>query len=563
MAPSAPPSLSDKRGSEFKSEGSKEQISVPPSDHSEVESQEDSRAVQAPPSTQDEEWVSGLKLFAIMTAISLVCLLMLLDTSIIVTAIPKITNDFHSLPDVGWYGSGYQVASAVLQPLTGKFYANFNSKWSFLVFFAIFELGSLLCGVANSSKMLIVGRVVAGMGSSGIMNGTFTIIAGCVPMPRRPALTGLVIAVSQLGLITGPVLGGILTEYTTWRWCFYINLPIGGFVAALLVFTHVPDQIPKPAPVAVLKTLPSKLDLIGFALFAPAVVQLLLALQWGGITYAWNSSKIIGLFCGAGATFIVWLAWDYHKGDKAMIPFSLAGKKIIWSSCVTYGLFMGQLFTISYYLPIYFQAVKGASPTMSGVYVLPIVGCHILVGLSSGVLIGKVGYYLPFIVVGSMLVSISNGLLSTLSPETSTGKWVGYQIIGGVGRGLGMQPPIIAVQNNLQPAQIPIAMALLMFAQAFGGALFLSLSDTVLTNSLKSLLPKYAPAVDAQAVIDAGATGFRAFLNGTELLNVLVVYAKSVDRVFYLTAGAAVGSFVSCWFMGFKDIRKKRVVSKA
>ncbi|KAH7333047.1 putative MFS multidrug transporter [Rhexocercosporidium sp. MPI-PUGE-AT-0058] len=498
MAPLAPPSLSDKRGSEFKSEGSKEQIPVPPSDHSEVESQEDPRAVQAPPSTQDEEWVSGLKLFAIMTATSLTCLLMLLDSSIIVTAIPKITNDFHSLPDVGWYGSGYQVASAVLQPLTGKFYANFNSKWTLLVFFAIFELGSLLCGVANSSKMLIVGRVVAGMGSSGIMNGTFTIIAGCVPMPRRP--------VSQLGLITGPVLGGILTEYSTWRWCFYINLPIGGFVAALLVFTHVPDQIPKPAPVAVLKTLPSKLDLIGFALFAPAVVQLLLALQWGGITYAWNGSKIIGLFCGAGAT------------------------------CVTYGLFMGQLFTISYYLPIYFQAVKGASPTMSGVYILPIIGCHILVGLSSGVLIGKVGYYLPFIVVGSMLVSISNGLLSTLSPETSTGKWVGYQIIGGIGRGLGMQP--------------------------FGGALFLSLSDTILTNSLKSLLPKYALAVDAQAVIDAGATGFRAFLNGTELLNVLVVYAKSVDRVLYLTTGAAVGSFVSGWFMGFKDIRKKRVVSK-
>ena len=240
---------------------------------------------------------------------------------------------------------------------------------------------------------------------------------------------------------------------------FYINLPIGGVVAALLVFTHVPDQLPKPPLLAVLKTLPAKLDLIGFALFAPAIIQLLLALQWGGITYAWNGAKIIGLFCGAGGTFAVFLAWDYHKGDNAMIPFSMVGRRIVWSSCVTYGLFMGQLFTISYYLPIYFQGVKGASPTMSGVYVFPIIGCHILAGLSSGILsechvfipsvcrsltdgpiVGKLGYYLPFSVLGALLAAIANGLFSTLSPGTSTGKWVGYQIIGGVGRGLGMQP---------------------------------------------------------------------------------------------------------------------------
>jgi hypothetical protein len=123
--------------------------------------------------------------------------------------------------------------------------------------------------------------------------------------------------------------------------------------------------------------------------------------------------------------------------------------------------------------------------------------------------------------------------------------------------------PIIAIQNTLQPAQIPVAMALLMFSQAFGGALFLSFSDTILTNSLKTLLPKYAPSVDPQAVINAGATGFRTILQGADLVNVVVVYAKSVDRVFYLTAGAAVGSFMSCWFMGFKDIRKKQTVSKA
>ena len=137
---------------------------------------------------------------------------------------------------------------------------------------------------------------------------------------------------------------------------------------------------------SVIRTLPAKLDLIGFALFAPAAIQLLLALQYGGIKFAWNSAQIIGLFCGAGGTFIVFLAWDYYKGDAAMIPFSMVRKKIVWASCLTYGFFLGQLFCVSYYLPIYFQGVKGASPTMSGVYVLPSVLSHVFAAMASGML---------------------------------------------------------------------------------------------------------------------------------------------------------------------------------
>jgi len=137
---------------------------------------------------------------------------------------------------------------------------------------------------------------------------------------------------------------------------------------------------------SVIRTLPAKLDLIGFAIFAPAAIQLLLALQYGGITYPWNSAKIIGLFCGAGGAFILFLAWDYYKGDAAMIPFSMVRKKTVWASCLTYGIFMGQLFCVSYYLPIYFQGVNGVSPTMSGVYVLPSVLSHAFAGIISGIL---------------------------------------------------------------------------------------------------------------------------------------------------------------------------------
>jgi hypothetical protein len=170
---------------------------------------------------------------------------------------------------------------------------------------------------------------------------------------------------------------------------FYLNLPIGGLVTVMLVLVRIPMQHPRPHPMSVVRTLHTSLDLLGFAIFAPALVMLLLALQWGGTMYDWKSSQIIGLFCGAGATFIVFLIWDWHKGDAAMLPFSIARIRTVWTSCVVYGLFMGNLYTASYWVPVYFQGVKGSSPTMAGVYILPMVIAHVIAALSSGP-IGKV-----------------------------------------------------------------------------------------------------------------------------------------------------------------------------
>jgi MFS family permease len=135
-----------------------------------------------------------------------------------VQAIPKITSDFHSLEDVGWYGAAYQLASATLQPLTGKVYTNFNNKWTFFAFFLFFEIGSLLCGVAVNSTMLIIGRAVAGMGSSGLQNGALTIVSAVAPMHKRPMLLAIVVGLGQLGLVSGPLIGGVLTQFSTWRW---------------------------------------------------------------------------------------------------------------------------------------------------------------------------------------------------------------------------------------------------------------------------------------------------------------------------------------------------------
>ncbi|KIM95352.1 hypothetical protein OIDMADRAFT_206451 [Oidiodendron maius Zn] len=506
--------------------------------------------------TEEGGYISGYKLFVVWAPLSLVAFLMLLDISIVATAIPRITSDFHSLADVGWYGSAYLLANCSLQPLAGRLYTHFHSKWIFLSFFALFEFGSLLCAVSTSSKMLIIARAIAGMGGAGLVNGALTIVSCSVPLHKRPAYLGALMGVAQMGVVIGPLIGGAFTEYTTWRWCFYINLPIGGVAALLLVWVRIPDNV-KPREISILQTIWTKLDLIGFALFAPSTIQLLLALEYGGNKYAWNSATVIGLFCGAGGTFIVFLIWEYARGDDAMVPLSMMKQRGVWSSCLVSFFFFSMLQLVIYYLPIYFQAIKGASPMISGVDLLPSILSQLIGTLFSGITVTKMGYYLPFCVAAAIFASIGHGLISTLSPSSSIGKWIGYQVIIGFGRGLGLQMPFVAVQNTLPASMVSISMSLLTFMQTLGGAIMLTCGETIFTNSLRDTIPTYE-GVNPEAIILAGATGIRAIITDpTQLAGVLIAYSKSVDRVFYLAIGCSCACFLFSWGMGWKDIRKK------
>ncbi|KAL2851333.1 major facilitator superfamily domain-containing protein [Aspergillus pseudodeflectus] len=510
-----------------------------------------------------EEWISGIPLFMVVSGVTLVVFLMLLDTSIVATAVPKITNHFHSLQDVAWYGSAYTLASCALQPLTGKFYTHFKSKVVFLSFFLLFEVGSLISGVANSSKMLIIGRAISGMGTSGMVNGALTIIAGSVPMHKRPALIGIMMGLAQLGLVLGPLIGGVLTDKASWRWCFYINLPIGGLVAVLLLFTRVPEQRKKGRAVDVLPTFFKSFDLIGFVLFAPAAIMILLALEYGGNDYPWSDSRVIGLFVGGGATAIVFLAWEYRTGKDAMIPFHLITQRVAYFSylnmCVLFGLTM----VIAYYIPIYFQAVKGDSALTSGVNMLPNILAQLVTAVASGLLIGKLGFYIPWAIGGAIFCAVGTGLLSMLSPTTVTAAWAGYQIILGLGRGTATQAPMLAVQSNISPDDVSTAMAILTFSQTFGGSIFLAIANVIFTAGLRDQIPQYAPNVNPENVIAKGATGFRDVIAAEDLAGVLRGYAKAVDWTLYLAAALCVVQFASSWGLGWKDVRKKEVAEES
>ncbi|KAE9372630.1 putative MFS multidrug transporter [Stipitochalara longipes BDJ] len=509
----------------------------------------------------DEEWeyVTGYKLIVVIGASTMAGFLMLLDTSIVATAIPRITSDFHSLTDIGWYGTAYQLASCALQPLTGKFYNQFNTKYTFIVFMALFELGSLLCGTAVSSKMLIIGRAVAGMGGSGMMNGGLMILRACIPNEKGAAYLGVMLGICQMGVVIGPLIGGALTQYASWRWCFYINLPAGGLVILALFFISIPDRRPKSEIKTGASSILRSFDLPGFGIFAAAAIMFLLALEWGRTTYKWSSSNIIGLFCGSAGALVTFLLWEYRQGDGAMIPLSMLRQRIVWSSCLTYFFLCSNMMVTSFYMAIYFQAVRGKSPTMSGVSILPTILSNMFFAVFSGILVGRWGYYLPWAIASGAINSIGTGLLATLSPTSPTAQWIFYQIIAGIGRGCGFQMPLVAVQNHLTPETVSVGVAAVVFSQGFGPAMFFAFAQTVFSNSLTKNLHTFAPQVNPEIIFVAGASGFRDVVPAAEVQGIILSYSKSIDDVFYLTVGAAVGAFLVCWGMGWKSVKKAKV----
>ncbi|KAJ9130825.1 Major facilitator superfamily domain, general substrate transporter [Pleurostoma richardsiae] len=516
-----------------------------------------------PDEPQDHEYLAGLRLFLVLSGLTLAIFLMLLDASIVATAVPTITSDFHSLEDIGWYGTAYLLTNCACQPLSGKIYSYFNVKWTFLCFFALFELGSALCGAAQSSAMLIIGRAVAGMGASGLLNGGYTILALIVPTSKQATLRGVLIGLSFFGLLAGPLVGGAFTSNATWRWCFYLNLPCGAVIALFIIVIPIPDyRVAGDGTQTALERL-KKLDITGFLLFGPTVVMLILALQWGGTRYVWSSATIIGLFCGSFGNLLAFLVWEYHVGAEALIPLALLRRRVIWTSCLNMAFLIGCTITTAYYFPVWFQAVRDETPVQSGVDMLPIIGTNTVVTMITGAMIGRVGYYTPFALASGLFTAVGSGLVTTIRPGSSRSRRIGFQILQGM-QGLGFQVPILAVQNGVRREEVSVANALVVFAQNLSAAVFLSLGEVIFSTELHRFLELYAPGADAEAIVAAGAAAaeMRATVPPELLPQVEHAYSDTFDRVMYLATASAAAAFLVALCMGWVRMKVATPVPK-
>ncbi|KAJ6512619.1 putative MFS toxin efflux pump [Mycena sanguinolenta] len=518
-----------------------------------------SSVVDSPPATPvaaafEPEYPGGIHLLLLVVALIISVLLVALDNTIIATAIPKITDYFDSLQDVGWYGSAYLLTSASFQLLWGRFYSFLPIKWVYITAISIFELGSLICGVAPTSAALIVGRAIAGVGCAGIFSGALIIISHSAPLEKRPVFTGLLGSTYGVASIAGPLMGGAFADKVNWRWCFYINLPIGAITLFVMLFIFKSPHQDKGEAMTFMERL-HRFDPIGSLIIIPAAVCLLLALQWGGSTYPWNNGRIIALFVLFGvltAAFIAVQAWKQDSGTVPPRIFKqrsiLAGSLFAFCQGATFFLFV-------FYVPIWFQAVKGVSAIKSGIDNLPMILALVISMIVSGGVTTAIGYYTPFMYLSTICMAVGGGLLTTLKVNSGHAQWIGYQVLVGLGCGAGMNQPVMAVQAVLDLKDVPTGTALVLFLQSIGGSVFVSIAQNVFENKLISGIRHDVPSVDPTIVLDAGATSLKNAVAPAFVDAVISVYNKALVSAFYVGTAAACLSVVGTVAIEWKSVK--------
>jgi len=407
-----------------------------------------------------------------------------LDQTIVGTAMPKIVADLKGLSEISWVVSAYMLAQAVSVPITSKLSDIFGRKVMFFFNVIVFLAGSILSGAAPNMAWLIAARAIQGVGGGGLAAAAFTIIADIFPPRERGKWTGLIAGMFGIASVVGPTLGGYITDHFSWRWVFYVNLPVG-LIALIVAAFALPN---------IKRDLRGKIDWFGAVSIAGAVVPLLLALIWGGDKYAWSSPTILGLF-GLFAVMTAVFATIEHYAEDPILPlrlfkeriFNLANLIIILSSAAMFGSIL--------FIPIFFQSVLGQTATSSGLILLPLMGGIVFGSIASGQLVSRTGKYRLIGLIGFMTSTIGLYLLSHITQD-STNRQVSLDMVV-LGLGLGPSLPLLPliVQNHFGPKDTGVVTGSTQFFRTIGGAIGSSVLGTIFNNQLSANL-KNIPALN-------------------------------------------------------------------
>jgi EmrB/QacA subfamily drug resistance transporter len=488
------------------------------------------------------------QILVVFSALGLGMLLAALDQTIVSTALWTIVKDIggsKGLEHMSWVVTAYLLTSTASTPLYGKISDLYGRKRVYMFAITMFLLGSMLAGLSQNMWQLIGTRAVQGIGAGGLMALTFAIIGDVVSPRERGRYQGYFGGVFALASVAGPLLGGFFTDahslfgiHTSWRWVFYINLPLG---LLALVVTSIVLNIP-------IERREHHVDFLGAALLVAGVSALLLVTVWGGQQYAWGSPTILGLLGGA-IVLIALFGWHESRESEPIVPLRLFANRVV-SVANGIGFIIGfAMFGAIIFLPLYLQIVDGATPTESGLRLLPFMAGILTTSITSGRLITRMGRYKVFPVAGTAVTALGMWLLSHLGVHTSAWVLGAYMFVLGMGLGMVMQVLVLAVQNAVSPRDMGVATSGTTFFRSMGGAFGTAVFGAILSNRIAAYLPHGAAA-------GGGGTPSPAqikLLPPAMQHIVTDAYVRSLHVVFLSAAGVVFLAFILSWFL--KELR--------
>jgi EmrB/QacA subfamily drug resistance transporter len=475
-------------------------------------------------------------------------LLAALDQTIVSTALPTIVGDLGGLNHLSWVVTSYLLASTVSTPLWGKLGDLYGRKAFFQGAIVIFLVGSVLSGISQNLNELILFRAIQGLGAGGLIVGAQSIIGDIVPPRERGRYTGMIGAVFAVASVAGPLLGGFFTDSLTWRWVFYINLPVGA-IALTVVATALTTKT---------SHVEHDIDYLGSAVMAAAVTSLILLLTWGGSEYSWGSPTIIGLGVAAIVLGVIFVLIE-QRATEPIMPMRLFSNSIFRTSFATSAMVGFAMFGAITFLPLFLQVVHGVTPTISGLQLTPIMVLLLICSISSGRRISATGRYRRFPIAGTGLIAIALYLMSHIGVSTSY--WVGaiYMALLGAGLGLTMQVLVLAVQNSVAYTDLGTATSLATFARSIGGSIGVAVFGTVFDNRLAANLPKHIPAAALAKLHGTSVTANPAAVKALPPVvrdGLRVAFSNSLHVVFLSAVPFALVAFALTWFLREVPLRK-------
>ncbi|KAK9368829.1 major facilitator superfamily domain-containing protein [Lipomyces kononenkoae] len=501
--------------------------------------------------TSNQQILHGAPLLLVVVSLFLAMLLAALDQTIVATLLLTVGTKFQAFSKIQWITSGYLLSAAVLSPSWGKFSIIFGRKWCMLTAIILFEIGSAVCGSATSMDMLIGGRVIAGVGGGGVQILVILVLTEIVSIQKRGITQGLIGAAFGVASVAGPIIGGAFTSHVSWRWCFYINLPIGAItILAVFLFFN------PPPPRGSLKEKMKMIDYLGTFLLTTGLVLVLLAMTFGGSQYAWNSAAVILCFTLGGALLIVFGIYNFRYSKKPLIPWAVVRIPTVLTPILAMTFVFMAFISGIIYLSVFFQVVRHASAIQSGIHLLPWLIATIIVSIVTGILISKTRYIKPFSLTGITIMSIGFGILTLLGANSTTAEQIGYLIVPGFGTGFMMQSLALATQVAAPKEQggVLLATTLLGFGRSLGGVIGVALGETILNVSLQSKFAALHLPGNFNANTLINSPGAIQGLPTQVIDTLLHIYVESVRNVIYFGLACALSGFVCCLFITNKRI---------